>query len=287
MQINYCIEEFRKYLLLIERSPETIKCYVKDLTHFRKFVEENSKSINPVLSLIKSEDIHNFLFYLLNEKHYAPNSRRRALNSLKSFYSYCVMRQFCSINITDKIGHVKVMQKERTFLSQVDVIKLVSSLNTPLLKTLVNTLYYTGLRISECTKLSIESVDTNNSIIYVRNGKGNKNRNIPISDKLKVILEAYISSTRVKEDSNKFFSTKSGGISPSYVNKSLRDATKTAGINKHVTAHVLRHSFASNLLRNGVDIVKIQRLLGHANLKTTCIYIHTSIEDLRGAVNVL
>ena len=100
-------------------------------------------------------------------------------------------------------------------------------------------------------------------------------------------MNNYLESIRIDTTSTKFFCTRTGSVSPSYVNRILNISTKEAGINKHVTAHILRHSFASNLLKNGVDIVKIQRLLGHAHLRTTCIYIHTTIEDLRDSVNVL
>ena len=100
-------------------------------------------------------------------------------------------------------------------------------------------------------------------------------------------MEDYLNLIRIDTYGSKFFCTKSGSISPPYVNRILNISTKEAGISKHVTAHILRHSFASNPLKHGVDIVKIQRLLGHAHLRTTCIYIHTTIEDLRDSVNVL
>lgn len=88
-------------------------------------------------------------------------------------------------------------------------------------------------------------------------------------------------------ESNKFFCTKTGSISPSYINRTLKISAENADIDKHITAHVLRHSFASSLLKRKVDIVKIQRLLGHSSIKTTCIYIHTDISDLTNAVNTL
>lgn len=143
------------------------------------------------------------------------------------------------------------------------------------------------MRISECIHLELDHVDLQDDIIYVKCGKGKKDRNIPISKKLRIILDMYLMSFRIDTTSTKFFCTKTGSISPSYVNRVLKISTKEAGINKHVTAHILRHSFASNLIKHGIDIVKIQRLLGHAHLRTTCIYIHTTIEDLRDSVDVL
>jgi site-specific recombinase XerD len=168
-----------------------------------------------------------------------------------------------------------------------EIVALLDSVKSPLLKILISTLYYTGLRISECINLELDHVDLQNEVIYVKYGKGKKDRNIPISKKLKAILNDYLKSTRLDTNSIKLFCTRTGSISPSYVNRVLNVSSKEAGIKKHVTAHILRHSFASNLLKHGIDIVKIQRLLGHAHLRTTCIYIHTTIEDLRDSVDVL
>lgn len=223
----------------------------------------------------------------MSEKHYAPNSRRRSLNSIKSLYNFCLKRKLCTINITDEIEHIKIWQRERTFLTDVEIVALLDFVKSPLLKILISTLYYTGLRISECINLELDHVDLQNDVIYVKYGKGKKDRNIPISKKLKTILSNYLRSTRLDISSTKLFCTKTGSISSSYVNRILNMSSKEAGIKKHVTSHILRHYFASNLLKHGVDIVKIQRLLGHAQLRTTCIYIHTTIEDLRDSIDVL
>lgn len=287
MLLTDSIEKFKKYLLLLERSNETIKCYLKDLKYFNQYLLDKYKSISINLNSITSDDVQDFLYYILSEKHYAPNSRRRSLNSIKSFYNYCMKRKLCSYNITDEIDHIKLWQKERIFLSEDEIIKLLNCIKSPLLKTLISTLYYTGLRISECIHLELDDVDLQNDVIFVKCGKGKKDRNIPISKKLKIILNNYSEFIRINITSTKFFCTRSGSISPSYINRVLNISAEEAGISKHVTAHILRHSFASNLLKHGVDIVKIQRLLGHAHLRTTCIYIHTTIEDLRDSVDVL
>lgn len=287
MILTNAMEQFRKHLLLLERSDETIKCYLKDLKYLNQFLLDKYKFLSINLDVITSEDVQDFLYYILSEKHYAPNSLRRSLNSIKSFYNYCLKRNLCNYNITSELEHIKIWQRERTFLTELEIPMLLNYVKSPLLKILINTLYYTGLIISECIHLELNHVDLQNDVIYVKYGKGKKARNIPISKKLKFILSDYITDVRLDINSNRFFCTRTGSISPSYVNSILRVSAKKAGIDKHVTAHILRHSFASNLLKHGVDIVKIQRLLGHAHLRTTCIYIHTSIEDLRDSVDTL
>lgn len=287
MLLQDAVEQFRKHLLLLERSNETIKCYLKDLKYFNQYLLSKNKSVNVVLDSITSDDLQDYLYFILSEKHYAPNSRRRALNSIKSFYHFCKSKNLCSYNITNEICYIKIWQKERTFLTEDEVALLINYIKSPLLKVLISTLYFTGIRISECINLNLEHVDLQNNIIYIKCGKGRKPRSIPISKKLNIILNNYLSNIRIETKSIRFFCTKTGSISASYINKILHISTKSAGLSKHVTAHILRHSFASNLLKNGVDIIKIQRLLGHAHLRTTCIYIHTTIEDLRTSVEVL
>lgn len=287
MLLTNASEQFRKYLLLQEKSSETIKCYLKDLKYFNQFLLDKYNSQNILINSITSEDVQDFLYFILSERHYAPNSRRRSLNSIKCLYNFCLKRKLCTYNITIDIDHIKIWQRERTFLTEIEVDTLLDFVKSPLLKTLISTLYYTGLRISECINLELDHIDLQNDIIYVKCGKGKKDRSIPISKKLKIILHYYLTSVRLDTSSTKFFCTITGSISPSYVNRILKISTKEAGVNKHVTAHILRHSFASNLLKHGVDIVKIQRLLGHAHLRTTCIYIHTTIDDLRDSVNLL
>lgn len=287
MLLTDASEQFRKYLLLLDRSNETIKCYLKDLKYFNQFLMDKYNSENILIDSITSEDVQDFLYFILSEKHYAPNSRRRSLNSIKCLYNFCLKRRLCTYNITNEIDHIKIWQRERTFLTDLEVVTLIGFVKLPLLKILISTLYYTGLRISECINLELDHVDLQNDIIYVKCGKGKKNRNIPINKKLKIILTNYLITVRLDKSSAKFFCTNTGSISSSYVNRILDISTKEAGINKHVTAHILRHSFASNLLKHGVDIVKIQRLLGHAHLRTTCIYIHTTIDDLRDSIDLL
>ena len=112
--------------------------------------------------------------------------------SIKNFYNYCVKRKLCTYNITNEIDHIKIWQRERTFLIESEIVILINSVKSPLLKTLISTLYYTGLRISKCTHLELDHVDLQSDVIFVKCGKGKKDRNIPVSKKLKVLLNNYL-----------------------------------------------------------------------------------------------
>lgn len=166
--------------------------------------------------------------------------------------------------------------------------ELLKVIEHPLINLVVRTLYNTGLRISECLDLTIDTVDLENKVIHVIAGKGNKDRIVPISDKLYAYLKSYVDTDRPTVETDNFFATaKTGKLSPQYVNLMLAIATKTLGWNKKVTCHILRHSFASRLVEQDVNLVQIQKLLGHSSLKVTSIYTHSSIDKLKSAVNAM
>src|SRR5690606_17962462 len=135
------------------------------------------------------------------------------------------------------------------------------------------TLFYTGMRIGECLNLRLGDIDLAQNTIRVVNGKGKKDRTIPINKDLAPLLAHYIAHERPAVDTDYLFATaKSGSITAAYVNRVIKDTVTALGWTKNVTAHVLRHSFASNLIKKGVNIVHVQKLLGHSNLKVTSIY---------------
>lgn len=149
-------------------------------------------------------------------------------------------------------------------------------------------LSYSGLRISEALNLTLSDVDLGKELISVKNTKNKIDRTIPINSKLKSVLKGYLENGREDRKTENFFSTYPlGQISLQCVNKKLRNVVKNVGIEKKISAHNFRHSFASNLIIRGVDVVTLKKLLGHRHLKTTSIYCHTNFEELQEAVNVL
>lgn len=276
---------FKKYQLNIERSPVTIQAYYEDLTLLNRYLQE--KYNGPIyLEDITQKDVEDYLFYLKEVKGYQPISRKRVLGSMRSFFSYAYKSEWCDKNVTAKLEPIKCQQKERHFLSENEVNQFVDAIDHDLIRLVAQTLYYTGLRISECLNLQVDDVDLEENLIYVKHGKGNKDRVIPINPKLKELLLDYKANWRVESDY--FFATRiSGTLSSTSVARVFRETTKKLGWKKKVTAHILRHSFASKLVKNNVHLVKISKLLGHSSLKTTSIYVHSHIDDLKDAVNTL
>lgn len=285
MLLNVAVDEFIQYLSVTSKSGETIKAYTSDLKAFIIFMERQCNCA-VYMNEIEMSDIENYLFYL-KKKNLQSASRSRNLYTLRSFFNYCYKNKYCDWNATLSVEPVKVQRKERTFLSEEEVMELVGAIDHPLVSVVVTTLFYTGLRISECVNLQVQHVDFQNKVIHVIKGKGNKDRNVPMNKNLYAILENYSNTIMVK-DSKYFFATeKSKSITPAYVNRVINDTVKKLKWSKHVSAHILRHSFASNLIKNGVNLVHVQKLLGHSNLKVTSIYTHANMEDLEESINTL
>jgi integrase/recombinase XerD len=143
-------------------------------------------------------------------------------------------------------------------------------------------LYSSGLRVSELVNLKVNDINLNENIGWVRKGKGNKDRLFAVSPQLVSDIKDYL-----KDRGNNYIFSKDKPLTTRNIQKIIK-ATKTrAGINKKVTPHTLRHSFATHLLENGTDIRIIQALLGHSNLNTTQIYAHVSSEQIKKVQNPL
>lgn len=285
MLLNQGIQDFVRYMKLIDRSKQTITGYRKELTYFDDFLSVKN-NCPTYIEDIKLEDLED---YLLDQKErkISSASRNRSVYILRSFYNYCTKKDLADKNIAALIEPVKVKQKERDFLSEEEFEDLIEAITHPVIKTVVQTLFYTGGRISETLDLTLEEVDLEKRVIHIIEGKGGKDRDIPINEKLYQILTNYLDNIR-ESDSDNFFALKNtGGVSGSYVNKVINDAADEIGLDKQVSAHVLRHSFGTNLLEKGASVVSIQKLLGHADLAVTTRYLHQDMTKLNDAVNLL
>lgn len=281
------IDDFADNLRLIDRSKETIKGYERELRDFNRFLSE--KYNYPVfIDDVTLMDIEAYQLYE-KERGIASASRSRSLYILRSFYNYCCNREICAKNIAESLEPVKVRQKEPDFLTFEEFKQLSGAIKQAVIKTVVQTMFYSGGRISEIVGLRLEDVDMENKIIYIYEGKGGKDRKVPIGDALYKILTNYLENIRkTKYKSDRFFALwRTGKVSASYVNRIISEAAEKLGFEKKVSSHVLRHSFASNLARRGVSLVSIQKLLGHSDLRTTSRYLHENLDQLSQDVNVL
>lgn len=283
MLIQDLKQKFLEDLEMKNKSPQTISGYAKDIRFFHQFLEGFING--PVyVEDITEDDIEEYIKDL-RRRGLQPRSQNRYISSIRSMYNYAFKKRIITVNVAQYIENVQYQRKERDFLTIKELELLFSYIDKELLKIAIMTLAYTGLRISELTGLKLPDVDLINKTLKVT-GKGNKQRIVPISDTLLEILNHYLKNMHPKNSDFFLATKKTGRLSPQYINKILRDSTKESGITKKVSAHTLRHSFASHLIKSKVDVATLQRLLGHTNVRTTSVYLHTDYDQLKEAVNV-
>jgi integrase/recombinase XerD len=285
MPLLTVINEFiHKHLPMLNRSQETIIGYEKDLHSFNDWFADYTNSI-PEVQHITYKHIEEYLFYLKVKRNYADASRLRHLHSMSSFMKYCVREGKVLTNPCERVAKFSVVKKVRESLNEEEMEMLLNQ-SSGITKVVMSLLYYTGVRISELCSIKMEEVDFQKNEIKVH-GKGKRQRMVPINKKLKKILEWYLHQNKVVESVYLISTKKSGGISPCYARVLINNEIKKLGWNRKVTPHNFRHSFATNLLRNGVNLNQIQKLLGHSSLRTTEIYLHILNDELHEAVEVL
>ena len=251
-------------------SPRTITAYLYWNRQFLNFANKNPDEVT-------EDDIKNYIASLLSQN-VSPKSINLIRAALRFNYN-----EIMGKNVV-KIKSVKTASKLPTVLSRGEIKSLIGATENPKHKLIIMFLYSTGLRLSELINLKKGNLELEEKIGWVRSGKGAKDRLFLLSQRL---IEELKKWTRGKKEGDYVFEGWSGSLSPRTVQKAIRLTAKKAGINKKVTPHTLRHSFATHLLESGEDIRKIQELLGHANLSTTQIYTHVSTEELKKVKNPL
>ncbi|MEG6522895.1 tyrosine-type recombinase/integrase [Desulfotomaculum sp. 1211_IL3151] len=280
----------------LNRSSETIRGYRKDLYHFGSCMIDNHgpkfipKKVGPM-------DIWLYLRHLSQDHKYAPRSRARNLASIKSFYNFLKLNDLIKKDPSQNIQWPTLPQNEQPIYFTVeDFHKIISVIdlkdhNQYIYWVMIHVLFLTGMRISEVLSLKCKDVDIINKIIYVREGKGNKNRTIPISKSLNQVLSDYFTRHGGSSDAIFFLSMRSdsGQISPQCIRRIIKKYCHLAGVEKaKLSPHVFRHGFATTLyMDKGVDLLRIATLLGHSSTRTTEIYAHTNEDHLRKAVDLI
>lgn len=263
MQPKEFLKKLEVELRISKNSPYTIRNYIKSNQNLLEFSAKHPEEIN-------SEDVKFFMSENLTES--ASMSIILFLAAIKYAYT--------SILDKDITVTIKRPKKERRIpqtLSREEVKKLLKEIRNEKSKLMVGLMYAGGFRVSEIISLKISDINIPEKIGYIRQGKGRKDRVFNIPD----FLTEEIQEQMKKQDKEEFlFTGRNGKLSTRNLQKIVSSAAKRAGL-KNVHCHTLRHSFATHLLEDGVDIRKIQELLGHADLSTTQIYTHVSTEELK------
>jgi integrase/recombinase XerD len=234
-----------------------------------------------------AEEIRRFQLYLLNEKELAPGTVEIRMSALRFLYKKTLKRRDLAY---DDLIFPKTPQKLPVVLSQDEVKRLIEAAPNLLYRTLLMVLYSTGIRRKEASLLKVRDIDSERRVIHIRQGKGSRDRDLPLTPKLLTALREY---WRGKKPQNYLFPSTPGhhGLEGSISDKTAwyacKRAAEKAGIKKRIGPHTLRHSFATPMLEAGADLRTIQLLLGHRELKDTIIYLHLSRRHLHAAINPL
>ncbi len=261
-------------------SDNTYVSYEHEIEEFNNYID------NKDIRKVKTNTIKD---YLKTVEELAPSTISHKISSLKTFYSYLVKMNYIEVSPLEGIKQPKLGLHIPDYLTIDEVNKLLDiEINTPFdarNKAILELLYATGLRISELISLEFNNVDFEECIVRVV-GKGNKERIVPIYDKALRALLDYIENYRplllIKGNRALLFINNHGeGLTRQAVFKMIKKECLVKGINKEISPHTLRHTFATHLLQNGADLRVIQELLGHSSLSTTQIYTHISNEKLK------
>lgn len=249
-------------------------------------LEDFFKTFNGSIESCTKKDI---LAYISSINGLEVSTVNRHISSLKSFFNYLVDESIIKVSPMEEVSSLKSPKKLPKYLSISEVNKL---LNIPLNsefdyrnKAMLELMYATGLRVSELVSIEYSNIDFENSIIRI-NGKGKKERIIPLGEVASYYLKVYLSDYRSKllkrNTYNQVFLNNHGKpITRQGFNYILENIRELTGIEKEITPHVLRHSFATHLLEGGADIRGIQEMLGHENISTTNIYTEVVNDVLR------
>ncbi|MCT6893468.1 MAG: site-specific tyrosine recombinase XerD [Bombilactobacillus mellifer] len=272
------IDNFENYLLIVlNLSKNSVKAYLSDIEKWLFYCQ--SKHINFLNA--KTSDFENFYQGVYGDK-MAVNSAIRSISSLRNFYAYLLDNELIKTNPTDNISRPKRVTILPSVLNYKEVSRL---LNAPDLKSkygirdraILETMYAAGLRVSETNSLKLNDLHLSMHLINVI-GKGDVERIVPLNDQavyyLKLYLENFRNQFLHQNVTEVFLNYKGHKISRQSIWKMIKKYLKLAGIDKKVTPHTLRHSFATHLISNGADLRSVQELLGHQNVSTTQIYTH-------------
>ncbi len=278
------LTSFLKHLEIeLNYSSHTIRNYKSDLLYFFKFLKIHTITD---LNKIDYSIMRDYLNDLYN-KNYQTKSINRHLSSIRSFFKYLMQHKIITINPLELITNNKISKKIPNYLHYYEYEKLLMvPNNTPLGlrdKAILELLYSTGIRVGELVQIKLTDIDLNEMTIKVL-GKGRKERIVIFGNQLKELLESYLQvrSNINKSGTNLLLINKNGGqLTDRGVRLILTNIAKKTDINKIISPHVLRHTFATHMLDAGADLRVVQELLGHESIGSTGIYTHVSNEKLR------
>lgn len=291
--LNSIIQNFQSHLLL-ERalSENTIEAYRRDLEKLSQFLKLRNYEI--ALEHVDTAHLTEFILWL-NELGLGARSQARLLSALKTFYKYLLTEELIATDPTELLEGPRLARKIPEVLSyeEIQAMLMAIDLSEPhgvRNRAMLETLYASGLRVSELTDLRLSNLFLDIGFIKVI-GKGDKERIVPIGEEAIKHLKLYLDGIRrlqpnIHKDAENivFLNRRGKKLSRIMVFMIVKECAELAGIQKNVSPHTLRHSFATHLIEGGADLRAVQEMLGHESILTTEIYTHLDTDFLRETV---
>ena len=292
MKWSKAIQDYQYYLKL-ERglSTNSISNYTLDVKKLITYLEDNNITCSPLD--IDNETVQEFIYNIAKEVN--ARSQSRIISGLRSFFDYLIFEDYRKTNPLELIESPKIGRKLPDTLSVEEIDTLISNidLSSPQgerNRAILETLYSCGLRVSELTNLKISDLFFDEGFIKVT-GKGDKQRFVPIGSQTQKYIKIYKDEIRIhipvinEHQDTLFLNRRGKQLTRAMIFTVVKQLAEKAGINKKISPHTFRHSFATHLLENGADLRAIQLMLGHESITTTEIYMHVDKSHLRSVID--
>ncbi|MDT0608540.1 site-specific tyrosine recombinase XerD [Croceitalea rosinachiae] len=292
MKWNDILNDYEHYLK-IERglSENSIKNYSLDIQKLINFLTLSNSTENP--KKIEKETLQQFVYEL--PKTVNPRSQARIISGLKGFFNYLVFEDYRDDNPMDLIESPKIGRKLPDTLSTVEINELIAAIDLSKPegernRAILETLYGCGLRVSELINLKLSDLYFDEDFIRVT-GKGNKQRFVPISKVNKKYIDLYRKEVRIHRkievghEDFLFLNRRGKQLTRAMIFTIIKHLAEAIGLQKNISPHTFRHSFATHLLENGADLRAIQQMLGHESITTTEVYMHVNRTHLAKVLN--
>ena len=286
MEREKIINEYLEYLKYQKNySDYTVLNYKNDILEFFDYLSRESLNYKT----IEYSDIRFYLMYLKEEKHDDNSSVSRKLSSLRGLYKYFANEKIVKSNVFSLVNAPKKSKKLPRYFeyNELEELFLVPDTNTSLGQRdllLLEMLYATGVRVGELVNIKVKDIDLGRRNIIIL-GKGNKERFVTYGEYCEDILKRYLNDGYILLNKNNldylFLNNNGGNLTERGVRYILDELIKKTSINKKISPHMIRHSFATHLLNEGCDLLTVQKLLGHESIKATQVYTHVTTDRLR------
>lgn len=293
MNWNSILKGFKAYLQL-ERSlsENSVDAYLRDMAKLEQYCELQGVLVQP--EKLTQQQLEQFLIYV-SEYGLSARTQARILSGLKAFYKYLSIEDVIEDNPTELLEAPKIGRKLPDVLSVEEINKLINAIDLSKAegernKAMLETMYSCGLRVSELVNLKLSNLNFNEGFIHVV-GKGSKERIVPIGSIAIKHINIYIKAVRNHQQNIKkgnedvvFLNRRGSKLTRVMIFTIIKQLCEKSGINKTISPHTLRHSFATHLVEGGADLRAVQEMLGHESITTTEIYTHLDRDYLRQAI---